>query len=187
MTGKPKRTFAPSRLIALLGLALLGAASVLMCPCGLIYPPALLAVIGFPFFLLLATFGADYLRFIPDSFLTLLSNPPEPNARYAEICRCGSRYTLTGAAAFTVLGFIQMLSGMTDPTSLAAGFSILLLPALYALILSEVFFTLLYKVYSNDIEQQAAAPLKRNGFTILMAVLALVGITASAALISFAL
>lgn len=185
MTDKAKRKFAPGRLIALLGLLLFGATFVLMTPYGLMNIPTLLAVTGFPFFLLLATFGTDYLQFIPDSFATLVSNPSEPNERYAEICRYGSRYTLTGAAIFTVLGFIQMLSGMADPSSLAAGFSILLLPALYALILSEVFFTLLHKVYSDG-SAQPAAPLKRSGVAILIAVLGLVGLLFFATLISFA-
>ena len=148
--GSPKRRFSLSRTVAVLGMLLLfGGAIVSGGGTGFIDLPSLLPTFGFTFFLLLGSFGVDFLKFIPDAIITLFMTPSTPLPRYAEIARFGSRYAVASAVIVTLLNFIQMLQNLDDPGMIGAGISITLLPILYALFLSEVIFALLYKVYAD--------------------------------------
>ena len=126
---------------------------------GFVNLPAFMITFGFSFFLLLGTFGTDYLKFIPDSILTIFATPLEPIPRYADIARFGSRYSVAGAVIATLVGFIQMLRNLNDPSTIGLGMAVALLPMLYALVLSEVIFAMLYKVYSDGGEPKDSPPL----------------------------
>lgn len=56
--------------------------------------PSLAITLGVAFFLLLGTYGEDFLKFIPDSIRTLVSVSPNPNPKFAEIAKFGSRYVV---------------------------------------------------------------------------------------------
>ncbi len=133
--------------------------------------PALLLTGGFVFLLLLGTFGTDFLKFLPDSILTLFSTPSQPIPRYADIARFGSRYAVAGAAIATFISFIQMLNNLSDPSGIGIAMASALAPILYALVLSEVFFAMLYKVYSDGGEPKDSPPLATRTPAIAMIVL----------------
>ena len=129
--------------------------------------PVLLMTVGFTFCLLLGTFGRDFLKFIPDSILTLFSTPSEPIPRYADIARYASRYIVAGAAIASLIVFIQMLREMSDPKSISHGMVASLLPLLYALVFSEVVFALLYKIYSDGNAPRDTPPLAAKTLAII--------------------
>ena len=122
---------------------------------------------GIGFFMMLASFKGDFLRFIPDSFLTLFTTPPAPSARYAEMARYGGRYSLAAGLIGTLIGVIQMLRNMTDPQALGSGAAVALITVLYAVLASELFFAFIYKVYSADEPRSEPMPVNALGYVIM--------------------
>lgn len=186
MENMTKRPLSATRTISLIGIILM--LFMLFAICG--YPHVIDATsavftFGGTFFLLLGTFGKDYLKFIPDSLLTLVSPPLEPSPRYADICRFGSRYIVATATITTFFYFIAMLQNLSDPQSLGMGLSIAILPTLYALIIAEVFFALLYKAYSGEGEIDSTPPLSNKTIAIVLIVFSLIFIVFLLTLISF--
>jgi len=106
--------------------------------------------------MLLATFGTDFLKFIPQSFLTFVSHTPEPNPRFAEIALHASRYIIGAGLIGTIIGLIQMLANLSDPSGIGAGMACALLTIFYAIIASEIFCAFLYKAYSAIKERRFA-------------------------------
>ena len=166
----PSRRFSVSRTVAvLLALCLIGGTIALGGGAAeFVNIPAFLLTCGLTFLLLLGTFGSDFLKFLPDSILTLFATPSEPVPRYADIARFGSRYAIAGAAIATVVGLVQMLSNLSDPSSIGHGMAVSLQPILYALVLSEVIFALLYKVYSDGGEPEDSPPLAVRTLVIVL-------------------
>ena len=124
-----------------------------------IHLPAAILLFCFVFFVLLCTFEKDFLMFIPHSILSLFFTPEAPVAKYAEISKYGSRYTIAGALIIMLIGYIQMLVQMKDPGNIGLGLAMTLLPAFYALLFSEVFFVIVYKAYcSKDSEGSTKEP-----------------------------
>ena len=94
---KQGRKFSPSRLIGLGGVVF-AVGGTIVAGGGwqtFLHIPSLAIICGITFFLLLACFGNDFLRFIPDSLATLVSTNAKPNPRFAEIALFGSRYVST--------------------------------------------------------------------------------------------
>ena len=113
----------------------------------LINLPAAIILFCFVFFVLLCTFEKDFLTFIPNSVLTLFFTPSAPSAKYAEISKYGSRYSIGGALIIMLISYIQMLVHMDDPGNMGLILALTLLPAFYALIFYEVFFVIVHKAY----------------------------------------
>jgi hypothetical protein len=158
---KPKRKFCMSRVLAAVLTVLLllnvGAASGGL---GIYFDmPSFLLVILLPGALLLGTFGRDFLRFIPDSVVTLFMTPEKPIERYADIARFGSRYAISAAAIVSLMGIVGMLTDLSDPSSIGVGIATAVLPLLYGLIMSELYFGVLYKVYSEGGKMSGVPPL----------------------------
>jgi len=135
--------------------------------------PSALTVIGITFFLLLGNFGTDFLKFIPDSFLTFFSKPSKPIPRYAEIAQFGSRYAVGAGILGTLIGLISMFCQMDDPSSLGPALGLALLTIFYALFLSEIYFAFLYKAYS-DSETQINKPLSNKPIMLSFLVLSII-------------
>ncbi len=111
--------------------------------------PSLIITFGLTFFLLLLNFGKDFVTFIPDSLMTLLSAPPEPVPKYKLIAKAGSRYVIGAGCLVTLRGLIQVLVHIDDPSLLGPAIAVLLLPVFYAVLLSELFFSYMFKAYSS--------------------------------------
>ena len=114
---------------------------------------------GIAFFLLLATFGTDFLRFIPDCLITLVSTCEKPKPRFAEIAAFGSRYIVGAGVIGALVGLIQMLSNLSDPSGIGAGMATALLTPFYAIVVSEIFFAYLHKEYCDGHKIEANKPL----------------------------
>lgn len=180
-----KRHFSLHHTIAFFGVAVLILAPILIGGGGDLFfnVPALMITYGLTFFLLLGNFGNAFLKFIPDSILTLVSRPTTPIPLFAEIARFGSRYVIGAGLIGTLIGFIQMLSGMSDPSSIGAGMATSLLTTFYAIIASEVFFAFLYKAYSGN--EEGSGPLLLKNIGIPVVILAWLVITFFTMLLSF--
>lgn len=124
-----------------------------------IHLPSMFITIGICFLLLLGTYGVEFLKFIPDSLLTLFFTPAEPNARYAEIAAFGSRYVIAGGVICTMIGLIQMLRNLSSPEQIGSGMAVALLAPLYALFVSEFVFAFVYKAYSDETSESSGKPL----------------------------
>ena len=128
--------------------------------------PSIMFTLGIAFFLLLGTYGRDFVRFIPDAVLTLVSKPTEANERFAEIALTGARYVIGAGVLGALIGVIQMLRNLERPDQIGAGMAVALLSVFYAVIASEIFFAYLYKAYSDGgkIEDGGGSlPLKNVG------------------------
>ena len=107
MADSKERKFSPCRLIGLVGVLIVISGCIAIGAGARMFVnlPSLAMVFGIAFFALLATFGMDFLKFIPQSLLTFVSSTPEPNPKFAEIALFTSRYII-GA------GLIGMLMGV---------------------------------------------------------------------------
>ena len=151
-----------------------------------VHIPSLLFTFGIAFFLLLATFGTDFLKFIPHSILTLVSRGTCPNPRFAEITLFASRYIIGAGLIGMLIGLIQMLRNLENPSNIGAGMAVALLTSLYAIVASEIFCAFLYKAYSAGDQTQQSKPLPLKNVALPAAVTAFTLITFFVMLISFA-
>ncbi len=160
MADSQGRNFSSCRLIGLAGVLTVIVGSILLCGCGgaFIHIPSMAVVFGITFFGLLATFGTDFLRFIPQSILTFVSSNPKPNPRFAEIALFASRYIIGAGLIGMVIGLVSMLRNLSDPSGIRAGMAVALLTTFYAIIISEIFCAFLYKTYSDG-DESAGKPL----------------------------
>ena len=117
---------------------------------GFINIPSLMIVFGVAFFLMFACFGGEYMRFVGASFMLLAFHPDKPNRRYAEMARYAARFMMAAGVAGTLIGFIQMLRNMTDPSALGSGMAVSLLTVLYAVLAGEFWCLLAFKAFSGD-------------------------------------
>jgi flagellar motor component MotA len=160
--------FSPCRLIGLLGVLTVIIGSIVAGGgvLAFIHIPSIVFTFGVTFFILLASFGTDFLRFIPQSMLTLICHNTKPNPRFAEIALFASRYIIGAGLIGLLIGLIQMLQNLSDPASLGMGMAVALLTVLYAIVLSEIFCAFLYKAYSDGDEGAHSKPLPlRNAAT----------------------
>lgn len=161
------RKFSLCRLIGLggvmfiiVGVIFIGAGSAMF-----VNLPSLAIVFGITFFLLLATFGTDFLRFVPDALVTLVATRQEPNKKFAEIAAYASRYIIGAGVIGALIGLVQMLCDLSDPSSIGAGMATALIVPFYAIVASEIFFAYLRKAYSDggetsETEEKEALSLK---------------------------
>jgi len=160
-TEKQAFTFSLSRLIANLCIAGLILCAVWMGGGMGIFLniPAVMLTLGVTFFLLLATYGEDFVRFVPDAALTFLGLSTGPNARFADIARSGSRFVIGAGAIATVIGYVKMLATLDDPSQIGMGMAVAMLAILYALLLSEIVFAFLYEAYRPRDGDEQPSPL----------------------------
>jgi flagellar motor component MotA len=133
--------------------------------------PCLMITCGMTFFLLLGVFGKAFLLFIPDAFLTLFTVSSSPNPTFADIAKTGSRFIIGTGVVGTLIGLIQMLRNLDDPSTIGAGMAVALLTSLYAIFMSEIVFAYLYKVYSvseEDEKPNGTLPLKNIGIPVIL-------------------
>lgn len=143
--------FSAYRAIGTLGLSgLIMAAIVMGGGYGFVNIPAGLFTFGISFFLLLISFGPDFIAFIPASLLCLFCSPVRPNQRFAEIAKYGSRYVIGGGTIGALIGMIQMLSSLSDPSSIGMGLAVALVMPFYAILASEIYFAVAYKTFSDS-------------------------------------
>jgi flagellar motor component MotA len=170
MADSTGRKFSPCRLIGLLGAMgvivwaiVMGSGATLF-----INIPTFVAVFGIAFFALLATFGTDFLKFIPESLLNFVSTNSQPNPRYAEIALFMSRYIIGAGIIGMMIGLIQMLANLSDPSGIGAGMAVCLLTVFYAIIFSEIFCAFLYRIYSagDNSPLTKPLPLKNIGVSV---------------------
>ena len=168
MTESQGKKFSFCRLIGLAGaMFLIGGAIAVGAGAGMfINLPSLAITLGVTFFMLLAAFGKDFLRFIPDGLATLICTPQEPNPRFAEIAGHGARYVIGAGVIGTMIGMIQMLSNLSDPSGLGVGMATCLLTIFYAIITSELLFAYLHKSYSQGNKIETTKPLPARNIAI---------------------
>ncbi|MFC1677403.1 MotA/TolQ/ExbB proton channel family protein, partial [Planctomycetota bacterium] len=180
MAESKNKKFSFCRLIGLAGATFLivGAIAVGAGAAMFINLPSLAITFGITFFMLLAAFGKDFLKFIPDSLATLICTPQEANPRFAEIAAHGARYVIGAGVIGTMIGIIQMLSNLSDPSGIGAGMATALLTIFYAVITSELLFAYLHKAYSDGNKTETTKPLPASN-------IALPGIVTSILIIAF--
>ena len=150
MNEKPNYRFSICRLIATLGVSFLIIGAIIAGGgAGFINIPAAMMTFGVCSFLLLGSFGTDFLKFIPASFACLAFSPSRPNARYAEIAKTGSRYVIGAGVIGALIGCIQMLRNLEDPSMIGLGMSVAFLVPFYSLLASEIFFAFVHKAFSD--------------------------------------
>lgn len=151
MSSTQSRGFSPCRMIGLAGAmtVIIGAIVAGGGAQAFIHIPSIVFLFGITFFILLATFGADFLRFIPQSLLTFVSYHPQPNPRFAEIALFASRSVMGVGLLGLLIGLVQMLQNLSNPADLGAGMAVALLTVFYAVVISEVFCAFLYRAYSD--------------------------------------
>ena len=188
MKDSQERKFSPCRLIGLAGalFVLIGCIAIGGGWQTFIHIPSIGITLGITFFALLATFGTDFLRFIPQSFLTFVSRSPEPNPKFAEIALFASRYLIGSGLIGMLIGLIQMLRNLESPQHIGAGMAVALLTVFYAIVISEVFCAFLYRAYSADEQTTKTNPLPLTNVTLPAGITALVLVTFFALLTSFA-
>ena len=170
------RTFSPCRLIGLMGVLIVISGCILIGTGARMFVnlPSLAMVFGIAFFALLATFGMDFLKFIPQSLLTFVSSTPEPNPGFAEIALFTSRYIIGAGLIGMIIGLIQMLSNLSDPSGIGVGMAVAMLTPFYAIITSEIFCAFLYKAYSTGDQCGQSKPLPLNNVILPTAVTAFI-------------
>jgi flagellar motor component MotA len=89
------------------------------------------------------------------------------------------------AVICTLIGLINMLRSLDIPDQIGLSIAVALLPVLYAVILSEVFFALAYKTFSRQSEQENSKPLSAKGIALLMAVVGLILVRFCLAIIAY--
>jgi len=170
--------FSPCRLIGLAGvlIVIVGALVAGGSALAFVHIPSIVFTFGVTFFILLATFGVDFLRFIPQSMLTFISCNAKPNPRFAEIALFASRYVIGAGLVGLLIGLVQMLQNLSNPADLGAGMAVALLTVFYAIIISEVFCAFLYKAYSegNEVTHSKPLPLKNAGTAAIATALTLI-------------
>ncbi len=168
MVDSQGRTFSPCRLIGLMGVLIVisGCIAIGTGARMFINLPSLAMVFGVAFFALLATFGMDFLKFMPQSLLTFVSSTPEPNPGFAEIALFTSRYIIGAGLIGMIIGLIQMLSNLEDPSGIGVGMATALLTPFYAIITSEIFCAFLYKAYSTGDQCRQSKPLPLKNVTL---------------------
>ena len=173
MINKENRTFCIYRLIGTIG-AFLILVTAIIGGGGLgifIDIPSILFTYGITFFLLLSTFRKDFLRFIPESILSLFFIPSKPNLRFAEIATYGSRYVIGVGVIGTLISLILMLTSLEDPSQIGGGMAVSFLTMFLALIASELFFTFVFKVFSDNESESKSKPLLFGNLVIVFLVL----------------
>ena len=188
MADSQERTFSPCRLIGFVGILFVLVWCIAMGGgvMAFIHIPSIAFILGIAFFALLATFGTDFLKFIPQSFLTFVSRNPEPNPRFAEIALFASRYLVGSGLIGMLIGLIQMLRNLSDPSSIGAGMAVALLTVFYAVIISEIFCAFLYKAYSAGDETTQSKPLPLKNAAVAATVTAMTLLAFFVLLTSFA-
>jgi flagellar motor component MotA len=187
MSESQNRKFSPYRTIGFVGVVAMIAPAMLAGGTGVrifFNIPSIAIITGITFFLLLANFGKNFLKFIPDCFLTFVSTAEKPNPKFAEIALAGSRYVIAAGVIGTLIGLIQMLANLENPGSIGLGMATALLTIFYAVIVSEFLFTFLQKAYTDGQIKQSAQPSLRNT-AFAAAVVAIVLILFCVLLISF--
>ena len=181
------KKFSPCRLIGLIGVIfiIVGAIAVGAGWQIFINPVSLMFALGITFFLLLATFGKDFLKFIPDCLIMLVSTCENPNPRLAEIAAFGSRYVVGAGVIGALIGLIQMLSNLSSPESIGVGMATALIVPFYAIVVSEIFFAYLYKAYSDGSKTEKNESLSLRNIALPSIVVALMLIAFFALLIAF--
>ncbi len=144
--------FSATRFVSLLGLL-----AVIIGPFGIggqvsifINIPSIVGLVSFIFFMLLMNFGKDFLSFIPQSLSVFCFSPKSPNPKYAEIAIYGSKVSICGASLLTLITYIKLLVWKSDPTVIGVSLAISLLPILYGLIISEVFFAISFRAFNSS-------------------------------------
>ncbi|MBT3202227.1 MAG: hypothetical protein HN350_20185 [Phycisphaerales bacterium] len=152
MNKKVTYKFSVCRTIATAGVSFLLAGTISASSDAMIYLhiPTIAFVFGICFFMLLGSYGADFIRFIPASLVCLAFSPLAPNPRYAEIAKFGSRYIIAGAVIAALIGFISVVRCYSDPYGLGGGLAVLMIGPFYAIVVSELFFAFVYKAFSDS-------------------------------------
>lgn len=127
---------------------------------GFLNLPATLLTFVLAAFLLLGSFGIDFLKFVPASLMCLVANPQKANPCFVQIATFGSRYVIAGAVIFALIINVQMLMNLSDPSTIGCGMATSLLSPLYAIIASELFFSAVRKAFA-DPDRHDATPLPK--------------------------
>ena len=158
------REFSPCRLIGLAGVLIIIAGAILIGggAAMFIHIPSMAFTFGIAFFILLATFGTDFLKFIPHSILTFVYRSSSPNPRFAKIPLFACRYIIGAGLMGALIGLIQMLRNLSSPDQIGYAMAVALITPFYAIVASEIFCAFLYKAYSDGEQslQSKTLPLK---------------------------
>jgi len=148
--------------------------------------PSLLIVGGITLAMLVGLYGEEVLRFGADAILTFFLQKVPPNPRYAAIACSGSRFAVASGAVGSLMGVIQMLTTLDDPSKIGGGLAVALLTALYGLALSEFVFGFLQTAYGDPTDANAnPATVPARNLGIPVAILGLILTTFLVLIISF--
>ena len=128
-----------------------GALASLCCQIEVLFHlPTLAIVLGLCFFMLLGSYGMEFLKFIPASLMCFASTPSRPEPRYAEIAKFGSRYVIAGAVICSVISVIGMLANLSRWYEWGHAAMVYMIAPFYAVLISELFFAFVYIAFSDS-------------------------------------
>ena len=163
-----KRSISLSHCVGTVGTVLMmGWAIAIGGGAGFINVPSVMITLGVTGLLLYGNYGRDYLAFTSDSILTLFSKPPQPVPLYVEIAKAGSRYVVGAGLAGTLIGLIQMLRNLSDPSSIGVGMAVSLITVLYAVIASEFYCAFMIVEYSPKSDRATNGPESGRSLSLL--------------------
>ena len=111
-----------------------------------IHVPSAAITFGVTFFILLYTFGTDFLAFLPNALLAVVRKP-ESNLRFSEIAGFAIPVVIGSGAIGSFIGFVQMLGNLQSPDKIGSGVAVALLTTMYGITAAVLVFMPLEKKF----------------------------------------
>ena len=112
--------------------------------------PSFVFTLGLCFFMMLAVYEIEFLKFISQAVRVFFCKPLEPNPRLAQIALFGSRSIVGAGLMGMLIGIIQILSNLSDPHGIGVGMATALTCPLYAIVISEIAFAIVHQSYKES-------------------------------------
>lgn len=111
--------------------------------------PSFLITLGPTYFILLFIYGKDLFYYLKEALFALCGKTVKANTRYAEISVTGSRVVILVGVIATLIGLINLLHSYTNQEQLLPGIAVSILTTFYGLIVSQLIFFPLRKVFEK--------------------------------------
>ena len=161
MTESAGRAFSITRTVATFGVPFSIIGSIMLLESNVlafINLQALFIVAGLPFFLLLGSHGRRFIEFLPEALKTFFLDPQEPNPNFAQIARDGEKIALAAGMIGVVIGLINLLGNLADPSNIGPAMAMSLLSIVYGIIFSECFFAVVARAYQTIQSESTSEP-----------------------------
>jgi flagellar motor component MotA len=114
-----------------------------------IHIPSFIITGGLAFFITLAVYELEFLKFIINALRLFVCKPTEPNPRFAQIALFASRSIIGAGVIAMIIGLVQMLQHLSDPSQIGAGMAVALLSPFYGILISEICLVVIYQSFKD--------------------------------------